>query len=51
MPFAVAHDMQTFRLLELPPEIVDLLEAPNPPQYVPYTPVPALPSCPPTLRA
>lgn len=34
VPFAVAHDLQTFRLLELPPEIVDLLEAPDPPRYV-----------------
>ena len=32
VPFAVAHDLQTFRLLELPPEIVDLLDAPDPPQ-------------------
>ncbi|KAF2708811.1 hypothetical protein K504DRAFT_502827 [Pleomassaria siparia CBS 279.74] len=32
VPFAIAHDMQHFRLLELPPEIVELLEAPNPPR-------------------
>ncbi|KAJ4301784.1 hypothetical protein N0V90_003878 [Kalmusia sp. IMI 367209] len=31
VPFAVAHELQTFRLLELPPEIVELIEAPNPP--------------------
>ncbi|KAF2451334.1 hypothetical protein P171DRAFT_492622 [Karstenula rhodostoma CBS 690.94] len=31
VPFAVAHDFQTFRLLELPAELVQLLEAPNPP--------------------
>ncbi|KAF1966142.1 hypothetical protein BU23DRAFT_331540 [Bimuria novae-zelandiae CBS 107.79] len=32
VPFAVTHELQSFRLLELPPEIVELLEAPNPPQ-------------------
>ncbi|OAG08537.1 uncharacterized protein CC84DRAFT_1215025 [Paraphaeosphaeria sporulosa] len=32
VPFAVAHDFKSFRLLELPPELVQLLEAPNPPQ-------------------
>ncbi|KAL1597831.1 hypothetical protein SLS60_008318 [Paraconiothyrium brasiliense] len=31
VPFAVAHELQNFRLLELPSEIVELLEAPNPP--------------------
>lgn len=37
VPFAVAHDLQAqaFRLLELPQEIVDLIEAPNPPLYAP----------------
>lgn len=34
VPFAVAHELRSFRLLELPPEIVELLEAPDPPQYV-----------------
>lgn len=29
--FAMAHEMQQFRLFELPPEIVELLDAPNPP--------------------
>ncbi|KAJ4352368.1 uncharacterized protein N0V89_007716 [Didymosphaeria variabile] len=33
VPFAVAHELQNFRLLELPPEIVELLEAPNPPPF------------------
>ncbi|KAF9739822.1 hypothetical protein PMIN06_004897 [Paraphaeosphaeria minitans] len=32
VPFALAHDFQHFRLLELPPDLVQLLEAPNPPQ-------------------
>ena len=50
VPFAVAHDMRQFRLLELPPDIVELLDAPSPPPYVsslccPTTPSPALP-CP-----
>ncbi|KAF2649225.1 sister chromatid cohesion protein-like protein Dcc1 [Lophiostoma macrostomum CBS 122681] len=31
VPFSVAHDMQQFRLLELPPEIVELIESANPP--------------------
>ncbi|KAF2690388.1 hypothetical protein K458DRAFT_290521 [Lentithecium fluviatile CBS 122367] len=31
VPFSVAHDLQTFRLLELPPEIVELLDSPSPP--------------------
>jgi sister chromatid cohesion protein DCC1 len=31
VPFSVAHDMQQFRLFELPPEIVELIDAPNPP--------------------
>jgi hypothetical protein len=34
VPFSVAHEMQQFRLLELPPELLELLEAPSPPQYV-----------------
>lgn len=36
VPFAIAHDMQHFRLLELPPEIVELVDAPGPPPYVLY---------------
>jgi hypothetical protein len=32
VPFSIAHEMQQFRLLELPQEIVELLEAPNPPE-------------------
>jgi hypothetical protein len=32
VPFAIVHDMQHFRLLELPLEIVDLLDSPNPPR-------------------
>ncbi|KAH7068873.1 sister chromatid cohesion protein-like protein Dcc1 [Paraphoma chrysanthemicola] len=31
VPFAIAHEMQHFRLFELPPEIVELIDAPNPP--------------------
>jgi len=33
VPLSIAHDLATFRLLELPPELVELLEAPNPPLY------------------
>jgi hypothetical protein len=33
VPFAIAHEMHHFRLLELPPEIVELLDSPNPPRY------------------
>jgi sister chromatid cohesion protein DCC1 len=31
VPFSMAHEMQQFRLFELPSEVVDLIEAPNPP--------------------
>ncbi|KAF1955711.1 hypothetical protein CC80DRAFT_505043 [Byssothecium circinans] len=31
VPLAIAHDLQQFRLLELPPELVELIESPNPP--------------------
>jgi sister chromatid cohesion protein DCC1 len=31
VPFAMAHEMQQFRLFELPPEVVELVDAPNPP--------------------
>ncbi|KAH3904427.1 hypothetical protein HBI56_170830 [Parastagonospora nodorum] len=31
VPFSMAHEMQQFRLFELPPEIVELVDAPNPP--------------------
>jgi hypothetical protein len=31
VPFSVAHQFQPFRLLELPQEIVELIDAPNPP--------------------
>ncbi|KAL6710087.1 hypothetical protein ACN47E_009878 [Coniothyrium glycines] len=31
VPFSVAHHFHPFRLLELPPEIVDLIDAPHPP--------------------
>jgi len=31
VPFSMAHEMHQFRLLELPPEICELLDAPNPP--------------------
>ncbi|KAF2829213.1 hypothetical protein CC86DRAFT_403863 [Ophiobolus disseminans] len=30
VPFSMAHEMHQFRLLELPPDIVELLDAPNP---------------------
>jgi hypothetical protein len=33
VPFAITHEMQHFRLLELPPEIVELLDSPHPPRY------------------
>ncbi|EUC32297.1 hypothetical protein COCCADRAFT_99056 [Bipolaris zeicola 26-R-13] len=31
LPVSIAHQQQHFRLLELPPEIVELLDKPNPP--------------------
>ena len=31
VPFSIAHDHQQFRLLELPPDLVELLDAENPP--------------------
>ena len=31
VPFSIAHDMQQFRLLELPQEIVELIESAHPP--------------------
>ena len=31
LPISIAHKHQHFRLLELPPEIVELLEKPDPP--------------------
>ncbi|KAF2750336.1 hypothetical protein M011DRAFT_474789 [Sporormia fimetaria CBS 119925] len=31
VPFSIAHDFQSFRLLELPQDLVELLETPNPP--------------------
>ncbi|KAF2855846.1 sister chromatid cohesion protein-like protein Dcc1 [Plenodomus tracheiphilus IPT5] len=31
VPFSIAHETQHFRLLELPPDVVELIEAPNPP--------------------
>lgn len=33
VPLSVAHDLSAFRLIELPPELVALLESPNPPLY------------------
>jgi len=41
VPVSVAHDMQQFRLLELPPEVLELIEAPHPPLCVFPAPVPA----------
>ncbi|KAF2020046.1 sister chromatid cohesion protein-like protein Dcc1 [Aaosphaeria arxii CBS 175.79] len=32
VPFAISHELQQFRLLELPPEIVELIDSPDPPQ-------------------
>jgi sister chromatid cohesion protein DCC1 len=32
VPFSMAHEMQQFRLFELPPEIVELIDAPHPPR-------------------
>ena len=34
VPFSIAHEMLQFRLFELPPELVELLDAPQPPLYV-----------------
>lgn len=34
LPVSIAHQQQHFRLLELPPEIVELIDKPNPPLYV-----------------
>ncbi|KAF2188360.1 hypothetical protein K469DRAFT_567272 [Zopfia rhizophila CBS 207.26] len=31
VPFSIAHDLQQFRLLELPAGILELIDAPNPP--------------------
>lgn len=36
VPFSLAHELQQFRLLELPQELVALLDDPNPPRYVFY---------------
>jgi sister chromatid cohesion protein DCC1 len=38
VPLSIAHDLSAFRLLELPPELVELLEAPNPPLYAAVPP-------------
>lgn len=32
IPFSAAHQQRAFKLLELPPELLELLEAENPPQ-------------------
>lgn len=32
--FSIAVDQQPFRLLELPPELLELLTTPNPPKFV-----------------
>jgi hypothetical protein len=34
VPFSMAHHLQQFRLLELPAELADLIDAPNPPPWV-----------------
>ncbi|RAR15169.1 sister chromatid cohesion protein dcc1 [Stemphylium lycopersici] len=41
VPFSVAHEHQHFRLLELPPEIVDLIDAPDPPLLSIKSPAPS----------
>lgn len=46
IPFAIAHHLQHFRLLELPPELVELIEAPNPPLYAFQSPPPRARPCP-----
>lgn len=32
VPLSIAHDMQQFRLFELPPDLVELIDAPHPPR-------------------
>ena len=34
VPFTMTHPQQNFRLLELPPEVLELLSADKPPRYV-----------------
>lgn len=34
LPFTISSVQQPFRLLELPPELLELLTSPNPPKYV-----------------
>lgn len=34
IPFSTSHTQQSFKLLELPPELLSLLESPNPPKSV-----------------
>jgi hypothetical protein len=36
VPFSLAHSFQQLRLLELPPELVALLDSASPPPYVPH---------------
>src|SRR5271156_3399898 len=36
IPFTHTHPQQSFRLLELPPELLELLSSDNPPTYVIY---------------
>lgn len=35
VPFGIAHSAQKLQLLELPPDVVALLDAPNPPRCAP----------------
>ncbi|CAO2654880.1 Nn.00g116130.m01.CDS01 [Neocucurbitaria sp. VM-36] len=44
VPFSIAHELQHFRLLELPPEIVEVIDAPNPPRLSIKSHAPSPPS-------
>ncbi|KAF2248632.1 sister chromatid cohesion protein-like protein Dcc1 [Trematosphaeria pertusa] len=51
VPLSVAHELQQFRLVELPPEIAELLEAPNPPALSIKSQAPSAPSGTPNPKA
>jgi hypothetical protein len=34
LPFSISYEQHSFRLLELPPTLLDLITAKNPPSYV-----------------
>ncbi|CBX94006.1 hypothetical protein IAQ61_003880 [Plenodomus lingam] len=44
VPFSIAHEMLHFRLLELPPEVAELIERPNPPPLSIKSLAPSAPS-------